>query len=528
MINSFRDRQLVHSYALKSSPSGLTVVAPHERYSLLINFSVAAIIVVAICPVLLVALPAMMDYPFHVARMYVLTAAGTPDANPFYEVSKTLYSNLAMDLLVPPLARIIGVEAASKVFLIACQLLIVSGAIALELAVKRRHEISGLAAVMLLYSFPFAWGFINFQFGLGVALWGLAVWELMRGRPAAVQLIAHSLFVTVLYVAHLFALGLYAATLGFLVLSRFNWRRSGIAQLAILCAPMLGVFAVFLVSPTHVGNGPTEWNVSKLLSIFGLLNGNNAELAAVEAAALIVLCYILFRTGRLSLCRSGLWLAVGFALLFLVMPFRLLGVAGVDFRVLVAALLILPAYTTISMTGRAAALAVAVPIGIALINVAVTAAVWFSYQDDYAKIKASFTLLDRPSRILVGRSTDAPIGLLLSPMDHAPTLAASAKAMVTTLSALPGVVSINVVKEYRNEAVADALYFVPVPLPILVPLATGTDDPRVPRFLRHWTSEFDYLYLVGPHIANPLPGRIEELTGGKLFTMYRISPVQKP
>ncbi|MGY4602872.1 hypothetical protein ACVW16_001284 [Bradyrhizobium sp. USDA 4474] len=527
MINSFRDRQLVHSCVSESTPSGLTAVAPHERYSLLINFSVAAIVVVAICPVLLVALPAMMDYPFHVARMYVLTAAGTPDANPFYEVSKTLYSNLAMDLLVPPLARIIGVEPASKVFLIACQLLIVSGAIALELAVKRRHEISGLAAVMLLYSFPFAWGFINFQFGLGVALWGLATWELMRDRPVVLQLIVHSLFVTVLYVAHLFALGLYAATLGFLVLSRFNWRTS-IVQLAILCAPTLGVLAVFLASPTHVGNGPTEWNVSKLLSIFGFLNGNNGELAAVEAAALILLCYVLFRTGRLSLCRSGLWLAVGFALLFLVMPFRLLGVSGVDFRVLIAALLILPAYSTISMTGRAAALAVAVPIGIALINVAVTTAVWFSYQDDYAKIKASFALLDRPSRILVGRSTDAPLGLLLSPMDHAPTLAASAKAMVTTLMALPGVVSINVVKEHRNEAVADALYFVPVPLPILVSLATGTDDSRVPRFLHHWTSEFDYLYLVGPHNANPLPGRIEELTGGSLFTLYRISPIQKP
>ena len=94
--------------------------------------------------------------------------------------------------------------------------------------------------------------------------------------------------------------------------------------------------------------------------------------------------------------------------------------------------------------------------------------------------------------------------------------------------ALPGVVSINVVKEYRNQAITDTILFELVPLPILVRFATGTDDPRVPRFLRHWTSEFDYLYLVGPHIANPLPGRIEELTGGKLFAMYRISPIQKP
>jgi hypothetical protein len=128
------------------------------------------------------------------------------------------------------------------------------------------------------------------------------------------------------------------------------------------------------------------------------------------------------------------------------MPFRLLGIAYIDFRVPIAALLILPAYTMISMTGRAATLAIAIPISIALINVAVTTAVWLSYQDDYAKMKASFTLLDRPSRILVGRSTDGPIGLLQWPMDHAPTLAVSAKAMVTTRPALPGVQPINVVK----------------------------------------------------------------------------------
>ncbi|MGF6313307.1 hypothetical protein ABIB82_007459 [Bradyrhizobium sp. i1.8.4] len=504
------------------------MVALRQQTYLPINFSVAALVVVAICPVLLVALPAMVDYPNHVARMYVLAAAGTPEANPFYEISKTLYSNLAMDLLVPPLARIVGVEPASKIFLIACQLLIVSGAIALELAVKRRHEISGLAAVMLLYSFPFAWGFLNFQFGLGIALWGLAGWEFLRGRTNAVRLIVHTLFVVVLYVAHLFALGLYATTLGTLELSRFNWRRSGIVQLAMLGAPMLGVFAVLLASPTHVGNGPTEWKIaSKFMSIFGNLNGYSAGLAAVETAALIMLCYVLFRSGRLSLSRSGLWLATGFAMLFLVTPFRLLGIAYIDFRVPIAALLILPAYTIISMTRRAAALAIVVPIVIALISVAITSAVWLNYQDDYAKTKASFALLDRPSRILVGRSTDGPLGLFQWPMDHAPTLAVSAKAMVTTV-ALPGITSIDVVKEYRNQAIDEVFDLNPVPLSTLVALSTGTDDPRVPRFLHHWTSEFDYLYLVGPHVENPLPGRIEELTGGKLFTMYRISPTQRP
>jgi hypothetical protein len=505
------------------------VIARHQLdFAPVVHIAVALLLAAAICPVLLVALPAMPDYPNHLARMYVLAAADTPDANPFYVVSNAFYPNLAMDLIVPPLGRIFGIELAGKVFLIASQLLIVSGAIVLELAVKRRHEIAGLAAVLVLYSLPFAWGFLNFQFGLGVALWGLAAWEFMRGRPVALQLAVHSFFVMALYLAHLFALGLYAATLGFVELSRFNALREGIVRrLTILCVPMLVVFAVLLGPADHVGNGATEWEfASKLRSIFRALNGYSAELAAVEAAALIVLCYVLFRTGRLSLSRPGLWLAWGFGLLFLATPYRLLGTAYVDVRVPIAALLIFPAYTMTSMTARVTVLAIAVPIVVALANVAVTAAVWLSYQDDYAKLRASFALLDRPSRVLVGRSIDGPEQLLELPMHHAPTLAVTAKAFVTTLYALPGIQPISVAKEYRDQAINEIIYYSPVPVSMLVAVASGTTDTRVPRFLRHWTNEFDYLYLVGPRIANPLPGLIEELTGGKLFTMYRIRPTQ--
>src|SRR5438552_14923988 len=94
-----------------------------------IDLTVGGLFLVSVSPVLMVAIPAMADYPNHLARMYVLTAADTPEANPFYEVTRFLYPNLAMDLLVPPLARLLGVELATKVFLLVSQILIVSGAI---------------------------------------------------------------------------------------------------------------------------------------------------------------------------------------------------------------------------------------------------------------------------------------------------------------------------------------------------------------------------------------------------------------
>src|SRR5437016_13780582 len=82
----------------------------------------------SLLPTLLVDIPAMADYLNHLARMHVLADAGTANANPYYEISFALYPNLAMDLIVPQLARFLEVERATRFFFFASQVLIVAGA----------------------------------------------------------------------------------------------------------------------------------------------------------------------------------------------------------------------------------------------------------------------------------------------------------------------------------------------------------------------------------------------------------------
>src|ERR1700683_5329524 len=82
-----------------------------------IRITVFALLAVAsFLPVLLTPIPAMVDYPNHLARMYILSRNGTPDANPYYEVAWALYPNLGMDLLIPQIARLISVENATRLF----------------------------------------------------------------------------------------------------------------------------------------------------------------------------------------------------------------------------------------------------------------------------------------------------------------------------------------------------------------------------------------------------------------------------
>src|SRR5438445_2564779 len=175
---------------------------------------VGLLFVISLAPVLLVRIPAMVDYVNHLARMHVLVDAAAGRSNPAYVVDSRIYPNLAVDIVVPWLAQLAGVETATRLFLLASQTLVVTGAIALEIVVRGRHQLSGFAALTALYSLPFLWGLLNFEFGCGMALWAIAAWIRYRDSRWQVRIALHTIFVVVLFVIHLFGLGIYGMTIG--------------------------------------------------------------------------------------------------------------------------------------------------------------------------------------------------------------------------------------------------------------------------------------------------------------------------
>src|SRR6478736_9866236 len=173
----------MHWYDFRSR---LALDLQHEtdRRQFGLNQSVAVSVFVlltaaSLLPVLLTPIPAMVDYVNHLTRMYILSQNASADANPYYEVAWAFYPNLGMDLLVPQMARLISVENATRLFLLLSQLLIVGGALLLEWARKGRVRLAGFAALAFLYCLPFSWGFVNFEFGLGLALCGIAIYLML-------------------------------------------------------------------------------------------------------------------------------------------------------------------------------------------------------------------------------------------------------------------------------------------------------------------------------------------------------------
>lgn len=494
---------------------------------------VGLITALAILPVFLVEIPAMNDYPGHLARMYLLASNDAPDQNPYYYIYLPyLYPNLAMDIIVPIFARFMDVASATKAFLVLTQILVVSGAVALEIVIKRQHEFAGFAGAAALYCLPFAWGFLNFEFGVGLTLWGLASWFALENQKPAKRLAAHALFCASLFVCHLVAFGLYGATLFFYELWRVfqpnvGWHKSA-RTLAILGGPAAIILGYFVAFTANTGKAASEWNASAtFVSLLHGMNGFSAYLSVGNILAIIGMIYFMIRERYLSIMPQGKWIAAGFLILILVLPFSLFGGEQSGLRIAIGVLLILPAF--LQLTNQFFRFVPLLVLSlIALVNAGHSASLWLAYRPEFAALQGSFKQIQRGAFVLVGHVNfkDDRFDKTKTPIMSATALAVHySNAFVTTLVTIPGQQPLQICPQLKRLALGRTKDYWPVAFSVLAAVANGASTSDIPPHVRDWVHDYDYLYLVGPPGPNPMPSHLTALTAGNSFTLYRIIKV---
>jgi len=490
----------------------------------------ALLFAAAVMPILWPSLPpAMVDYNNHLARMFVLARDGTAQAHPYYQVTWSLVPNLAMDLIVPGIGRHIGVETANRYFYLLGQILIVTGAMALEHSVKGRFQVAGFVALIFLYSMPFAFGFENFEFGLGCALWGFACAIWLQDRPWLVRLAAHTAFIVLLFAAHMFALGIYGFAVGLHELWRARSRRTSLretfARFSTLAIPSALLAALMVAANRSVGGSGNVWAFgNKATWILHILSGYSMVVSEIGVLALIGFIVVLARRGALRLEQSAMWLLIGFSALYLAMPFRLFDTAFVDMRIVVALALIMPAFISVSFPNvnwRRAAIALAA--AIVIINVSDVTSVWLSYREDFAAARKSFELLPKGAVVLTaqtGEGDDPPTDLRDYPVFNVPTLAVHyADAFVPHLFTAPGKQPVTPLAAWQKLDIPEGGF---LPVKFLKYIAERGAPKGTPPFVQSWQRDFDYLYLIGPSVPNPMPDRLEFVMGAPRFALYRV------
>jgi hypothetical protein len=403
----------------------------------------ALLLALVAAPVFSTVLPPLSDYPNHLARMHLLAEGG----DRFYAVRWAPLPNLAEDLIVPPLARLIPLELAGRLFLVAIFALIAGGVVSLNRVATGGWRLWPLAAFLLLYNRTFIWGYLNYLFGLGAALFGLALWMALEGRRPWLRALAAAIAALFCFFSHLAAFGVYALALCGVELPRmaadlFAGRSSALGRsAAILAAPFVIPAALLLRWHRLTAEGgisfaefPRKFDL--LFSVFDNYN-RPFDIAsfALFAGSLIWLGWTrrLGLTPRLGSAAGLLFIA------YLALPSQTYGGSGLDHRLPLAIFLLLIAGSAPLFPSRRAAVAVGTAAAFLLaVRIAVIEHFWLRAGRIYAADLAGIDRLPRGVRLAVAYPADA-IHARAAPEVHLAAMAVVRRdAFVPTLFAFPG------------------------------------------------------------------------------------------
>src|SRR5665213_3187493 len=349
---------------------------------------------------LVVSLPPMIDYPNHLARLYVLTHyAQIPAFHEFYRPEWHAVPNIAMDAVIVPIVWLTGwsVETIDGIDLAAIF------AACWILYGNRRPAVAALlfvpAALVLFFTHLYAFA----VYGLMIGAWELRLlWRAPSWRLLGRQFVGFLQFIPALAV-----LALLSPTTG-----DFSWERIKASSLAMKA---IAVYTVFDI---------------------GYRGLTLATFALVVAALLWG-----WRSGRLKLDAGGGAMLALLGLAFLVMPFTLFGCGFADYRMPIAMAPVLFAATSWRNVPRLARAALGFAfVALAILRIGTVTDDWQRGDRRYAEIRRALAPMAEGKRLLgYVAAEDATMDFARRPpIEHAPTLAVIDKhAFVPTLFAEP-------------------------------------------------------------------------------------------
>jgi hypothetical protein len=493
---------------------------------LVLTLSLAAI------PICSFDLPPLMDYVNHLARMHVIAAIKTdPDLARFYEIEWQIVPNLAMDLTVPLLARVMTIYHAGQCFLIATFTAIMSGALALNRALFRRWSIVPLVASPLLYNYVLLTGLLNYLFGVGLALWALAYWIRARERPWPLRFAISTLFVVGLFFSHLAALGVYGIALLATESLRLWSRRD-----QPLTRPLINFFATglpFLVVVPLLITSPTLQLISQYWwqprgKLDGLIYAVEAysDVVSLALVAIFVAGSIYLLRRRLLLVHPLFWALLGTGgLIYLLMPRGMFATYMTDQRLPVAIAFMLVACIDVDLRDQSVRRGfIATLMGMLIVRVVEVDMTWARLAEPTYAFRTSVGLIHKGSKVLVAyANADAGDDLSQLGLVHAACIAMiDRSALVTTAFTVEGKQVLHARPEYQD--LVDTQDGTP---PSIKQLRTATDirpQGSKDEYWRGWPNRYDYLYVLFTtnDTPNPDPDHLTLLARATEFQLYKV------
>jgi len=345
--------------------------------------------------------------------MYVLAfGAHDPILSQMYQQHWAIIPNLAIDLVLPEMLKLLPIYLAGRVVLGMTLLLPLVGAIAYHRVAFGVRSYWPLAAALTAYNALFIFGFMNFQLSLGVALLVAAGWRRWRTHHPLLMALCGAVATTAMFFIHIFGLLFLAVLLGteeFACLWRNRsdgrtlqdrlWRH-GLIGLVAFVPPV----ALYALAPLSRAGGDVVWLPwwHKLLWLAEPFMAYDGPIDWLAAILFLILLHALWQFGRLRAAPGVGGAVLVLLALYTVTPFVVRDTGFVDARFPV--MIGLLAFAGICPVRLSPTIRLAVAVGLALTFVARTASlanVWNGHNQDVADMRRVISSVPAGAKVLV-------------------------------------------------------------------------------------------------------------------------------
>jgi len=315
-----------------------------------------------------------------------------------------------MDLIVPPLAKLTGVEEAGRVFIALTMLSLVGGTIALHRALHGRIGLWPICSLLFVYNAVLYWGFLNCLFGVGFSLLAFAGWISTCTWKTATRLGLFAVVASVLFVLHLFAFGLYALAVASyevgIHLRKRHLSQTSFAWLCVVASQFLPAIVLWGASAPNVGPSFTSYGTFYERAYAALAPVTFGQASLPFDRFILLFCigfWIVMRASRsLTLAPEMRFPLAMMLLTAALMPNWLAGSWGAAYRLPVALPFILIGSTRVDAPKmRVIAPFALVAIAILTTRVWTVSQIWRDYAAQFAEFRVAARAIPAGSRLLV-------------------------------------------------------------------------------------------------------------------------------